>query len=157
MRRLVHTLTIVGISMIVVGVGAFLWLRFGLFGHACDQVETVLSRDSQSRTVVDVSQACTAIGTSTEEWVELVSSTGRRVRVLTFVPWGGEYPNGGPPVNGPFLPSVTWISSDDLQVSIGTVQQVLQQRTKAAGVRITYDIGTDLSKWKVRGPGTASR
>ena len=146
MRRLVHTLTIVGISMIVVGVGAFLWLKFGLFGDACDQVETVLSRDSQARTVVDVFQACTAIGTSTEEWVDLVSSTGHRVRVFAFVPWGGGHPNPGPPVNGPFQPSATWLTPNDLRLSIGTVGQVLQQRSEADGVRITYDVRTDLSK-----------
>lgn len=146
MRRLPKSVMMVIAALLTVGIALILWLRFVPFRHPCDGVETVLSRDAQGRSVVSVFQACTTVGTSVQEWVDLVEPTGRRVHLLTFVPWGGETTYRGALVKGPFEPSATWLTPSDLRLSIGTVGQVIQKRDEAAGVHITYDIRTDLSK-----------
>jgi hypothetical protein len=146
MRRPLKLITLVVAGLVTLGVALVLCLRVVLFRHSCDRVQTVLSQDSQGGTVISVFRACTAIGTSVEAWVDLVSPTGRRVRLLTFVPWGGESSYQGSPVTGPFEPSATWVTPTDLRISVGTVDQVIEERSEASGVHITYDIGTVLSK-----------
>ena len=146
MRRVLKTATLAVAGLFIIVVALVLFLKLDLFRHPCDRVQTVLSRDNQGRDIVSVFQACTAIGTSLQEWVDLVLPNGRRVRLFTFVPWGGETSYRGEPVRGPFEPSATWVSPRDLRLSIGTVNRVIQARSQAAGVRITYDVRTDLSK-----------
>ena len=146
MRRLSKTMILVVAGLVVIGIVLALGLRLILFRHPCDRVQTVLSRDSQGRTVVSVFDACTALGTSVWESVDLLTPTEGRVRLFTFVPWGGETSHQGKSVTGPFRPSATWITPSDLRLSIGTVDQVIHERSEADGVRITYDVRTDLSK-----------
>ena len=146
MRRVTKTLTLVVAGLVIIGVVLVLCLRLVLFRHPCDRVQTILSRDAQGRTVVSVFSACTAIGTSVQESVDLLTPTGRRVRLFTFVPWSGETKYRGRPVTGPFQPSATWVTPSDLRLSIGTVDQVIRERTEADGVRIIYDVRTDLAK-----------
>src|SRR6185437_1446341 len=146
MRRLLKITALVLSGLIAVSVALIFALRLISSRHACDRVQTVLSRDSQGRTVVSAFQACTTIGTSTQGWVDLVLPVGRRIRLFTFVPWGGEIRYRGVSVKGPFKPSVTWLTPNDLRLSIGTVDQVTQERSEAAGIHITYAVRTDLSK-----------
>ncbi len=133
-------------SLLIISVALIVWLRSVPFRHPCDSVQTVLSRDSRGRSVVSVFKACTALGTSVQEWVDLVGPSGDHVHLLTFVPWGGEISYRGVPVKGPFEPSATWRTSSDLRVSIGTVEQLIDERGEVDGAHITYDIRTDLSK-----------
>lgn len=146
MRRLPKILVLALGGLLIVIVTVIVWLRLGPFRHPCDTVETVLSRDGQGRRVVSVFQACTAVGTSVQESVDLVDPTGRRVRLLTFVPWGGETSHRGVPIKGPFEPSATWRTPSDLRISVGTVEQVIEQHGEVDSVHVTYDIRTDLSK-----------
>jgi hypothetical protein len=146
MRRLPKIMTLVVAGLVVIGIAFALGLRLFLFRHPCDRVQTVLSRDGRGRTVVSVFDACTAVGTSVQESVDLLTPPGNRVRLFTFVPWGGEIRHQGEAVTGPFKPSATWITPSDLRLSIGTVDRVIHERSEAEGVRITYDVGTDLSK-----------
>jgi hypothetical protein len=146
MRRLPKTLALVLAGVVIIGVVAVLCLRLVLFRHPCDRVQTVLSRDGQGRTVVSVFSACTAIGTSVQESVDLLTATGHRVRLFTFVPWSGETRYRGSPVTGPFRPSATWVTPSDLRLSIGAVDRVIEERSEAEGVRITYDVRSNLAK-----------
>ena len=146
MRRALKAVTLVLVGLIVIGVTLVLYLRLVMFRHPCNKVQTVLSRDGRGTTVVSVFRACTAVGTSVSAWVDLVSPTGSRIRLFTYVPWGGETDYRGKPVKGPFEPSATWISPSELRLSTGTIDRVIQERSDAAGVHITYEIQTDLSK-----------
>jgi len=146
MRRLPKAMALAVAGLLIVGVVVLLCLRLILFRHPCDRVQAVLSRDSQGRTVVSVFSACTAIGTSVQESVDLLMPTRHRVRLLTFVPWSGESDYRGSPVTGPFRPSATWVTPNDLRISIGAVDRVIQERSEAEGVNITYDVRTDLAK-----------
>lgn len=146
MRRLPKTMTLVVAGLSFIGIVLFPGLKLTIFGHPCDRVQTVLSEDSQGRTVVSVVDACTALGTSVRESVDLLTPTGGRVRLFTFVPWSGETTYQGKSMTGPFRPSATWVSPSNLQISVGTVDQVIHERSEAEGVRITYDVRTDLSK-----------
>jgi hypothetical protein len=46
----------------------------------------------------------------------------------------------------PFEPAATWLTPNELRISIGTVGHVLQRRTEADGVHVTYDIGEEFYK-----------
>jgi hypothetical protein len=138
-------LKVIGVSLFPLGflsIVVVLGLPYYLFRNACDRVESVLSRDSLGRTVTSTFEACTTIGTSTREWVDLVLASGRRRRVLTFVPWGGELSSPGVTVREPFEPVVTWANPSAMHISIGTVSQLSEQHDDVDGVRITYSIGT---------------
>ena len=125
-------------SLAIVG-GALLVVVRSMFHDNCNRVETALARDGQGRSVMYVN-ACE------QEWVDLVLPTGRRVNLLTFSPWGGELTHNGTTVNGPFEPTASWESANELRISIGTVGRIEQRRTEVNGVRVTYDIGLELYK-----------
>lgn len=145
MRRFHKGAAIVAGSLLVIIFVAFVLLKFFLLPHPCDRLDTVLARNSDGATVVDVFRACTVVGTSVVERVDLVTASGHRVQLLTFVPWDGEVPPGVR-VNAPFRPSATWLTAHDLSISIGTVDRVLQERVEAAGTHVRYNIRTVLSE-----------
>ena len=136
MQRWLRISAAAAASLAIVG-GALLVVLWSRLREDCNRVETALSRDDRGRAVMYVN-ACE------QEWVDLVSPNGRRVRLLTFSPWGGELTHNGMPVKGPFEPSATWESANDLRISIGTVGSVGRRRTEANGVHVTYDIGLEL-------------
>jgi hypothetical protein len=138
LRRWLRVIAAAMGSLVIVG-GALFTVLWAKLQDPCDRVETALSRDGQGRAVMYVN-ACE------QEWVDLVSPNGRRVRLLTFSPWGGEITHNGMPVKGPFEPSATWKSANELRISIGTVGSVEERRTEANGVHVTYDIGLMLYK-----------
>ncbi len=145
MRRPFKTAIVAFVSLLAVSV---LWLvasKVFLFRHPCDRLARVLSRSRDGATVVGVFRACTVVGTVVVERVDLVTAHGRRFRLLTFVPWGGEFPQGAR-VKAPFEPSATWLSAHDVVISIGTVDRVLQERPEAAGIHVTYDVHMVLSQ-----------
>jgi hypothetical protein len=146
MRRLVKVILFGTASLAILCAVVLFVARFMLFRHPCDRFETTLSRNVQGRSVAYVFEACTTIGTVTEGRVDLIPATGPRIRIFTFVPWGGEISYKGVAVKGPFEPTATWVGPNDLRISIGTVGQVLQRQTEVDGVRVSYDIGSELYK-----------
>jgi len=145
MRRLLRVILAATASVLLV-CGALLALaRVTLFRHTCDSYETVLSR-ADRRSVAYVFEACTTFGASNTAWVDIVRSTGRRIQIFTFVPWGGEVSHRGVTAEAPFEPTATWVTPNELRISIGTVGRVLQRRTEVDGVHVTYDIGLELYK-----------
>jgi hypothetical protein len=109
----------------------------------CDRFESLLATDGHGRTVKSTFEACTLIGTATQEWVDLVTTSGRHRTIMAFVPWGGE---GGPGAHGPFEPVVTWTTPGAMHISIGTVGSITEKHDSVDGVDVTYDIGTILHK-----------
>jgi hypothetical protein len=138
MRRLLGISAAALASLAIVGAALVVVLWSSLHDN-CNRVKTALSRSDRGSVVMYV-DACE------QEWVDLVSPNGHRVRLLTFSPWGGELTHDGVPVKGPFEPSATWESANELRISIGTVGSVEQRRTEANGVHVTYDIGLELHK-----------
>lgn len=145
MRRLFKVIFAATASVLVVCGALVAVLRLTLFRHICDRYETVLSHDDR-RSVAYVFEACTTIGANNEAWVDIVSPTGHRIRIFSFVPWGGEISYHGVTAKGPFEPAATWLSPNELRISIGTVGRVLQRQPEADGVHVTYDIGLELYK-----------
>jgi hypothetical protein len=144
MRRPFKTAIVACGSLLAVSV---LWLvasKVFLSRHPCDRLARVLSRSRDGATVVEVFRACTVVGTVVVERVDLVTANDRRFRLLTFVPWGGEVPQGVR-VKAPIEPRATWLSAHDVIVSIGTVDRILQERPEAAGVHVKYDVHMVLS------------
>jgi hypothetical protein len=145
MRRLFKVILTASVSVLLVCGMLLAMARFGLFRHTCDRYETVLSRHTR-RSVAYVFQACTTIGASNEAWVDLIPPNGHRIQIFSFVPWGGEIGYHGVTAKAPFEPAATWLTPNELLISIGTVGQVLQRRTEVDGVHITYKIGLELYK-----------
>jgi hypothetical protein len=144
MRRLLRVALTVFASLLggCALLAAIAW--FLLFRNACDRAETVLSRDAKGQSVTYVFQACTTICTVTTGWVDLVPRSGHRIHLMTFVPWGGETSKDGKLATGPFEPKATWLSPNNLRISIGTVDVVSQRTTHADGVNVSSDIGQEL-------------
>jgi hypothetical protein len=76
--------------------------------------------------------------------VDVVSPNGDRQTVFSYSPADGIISYNGAQVTGSTEPSATWTSRHSLQISIGTVAAVLEQRSEIEGVRITYDITSNL-------------
>jgi len=143
-------LKLVAISLLLLST---LWiaLRFGFpytlfFQHTCDRFETELSYDGHGRKVISTLEACTTFGSTAQEWVDLVAASGRRERIFTFVPWGGELPLHEVTVRGPLEPVVTWSGPSAMHIAVGTVDQILDQRDHVDGVHVSYEVGTVIYK-----------
>ena len=145
MRRFFKVILMASASVLVVCGMLLAMLRFGLFRHTCDRYDTVLSRDTR-RSVASVFEACTTIGASNEAWVDLIQPNGHRIQIFSYVPWGGEISYHGVTAKAPFEPAATWLTPNELRISIGTVCHVLQRRTESDVVHVTYDIGEELYK-----------
>jgi len=109
----------------------------------CDRFESILATDSQGRTVKSTFEACTLVGSNNQEWVDLVTTSGRHHRIMAFEPWGGE---GADTAHGPFEPVVTWTTPRAMHISIGTVGTIIEEHDKVDDVDLTYDIGRVLYK-----------
>ena len=113
-------------------------------GH-CDRMQQALAHDGHGRSVVSTFAACTIIGTSTEQTIELVLPSGRRETIFKFVPNGGVVAYKGVKVPGPFGPEAVWVSPNILEISIGAVAAILEKHDQVEDVHITYKIGMVLA------------
>src|SRR4051794_37516933 len=66
------------VALITVGI---LGLRAVLLSKACDRYESVLSTDTQGRTLSSTFEACSFIGNQNEQWVDLELPSGKSERV----------------------------------------------------------------------------
>jgi hypothetical protein len=144
MKRLLRATLFTAASVLVVAVAliAFLWTL--LFRNACAREEYVLARDPSGRVLNYKFEACTTIGTTVYEAVELVSPSGRRKTIFRFEPADGMIRYHGIYVTGPLQPSATWTSPHSVKISIGTVADILEQRSQIGDVSVSYDIATNL-------------
>src|SRR5271170_7545288 len=60
-----------------------------LFWPHCDHLEQVLAKDAQGRSIVSKFEACTSLGTSMVDSIELKSEYGRRKTIFKYEPNGG--------------------------------------------------------------------
>jgi hypothetical protein len=141
MRRVVKVALGLGAALAIISGGFFLLLKYVLFGNSYDRFETILAQDVQGRLVRSEFEACTTIGTVTEESLDLVSQSGRRETFMRFVPWGGSLP-----VKEPVDPKAIWVTPTELRISIGTVECIAERRDEVDGIHVTYDIALIHSK-----------
>jgi hypothetical protein len=124
-----------------------LGLRAVLLSKTCDRYQSVLSTDTQGRTLRSTFEACSFIGNQNEQWVDLELPSGKSERVMSFEPWGGEVASlDGVDYKPPFDPVATWHGANELEISIGTIGHLLEARDNVAGVHVTYKIGAIVSK-----------
>jgi hypothetical protein len=75
-------------SVAIVGLIAFGYVAYIFWPH-CDREEKILATDSLGRSIVSCFEACTSLGTSMQESVELKSSSGKKMTILEYEPNGG--------------------------------------------------------------------
>jgi hypothetical protein len=129
-----------------------LWLTVGIWQVACspcDRWEEVLATDAQGRSVISELEACTSIGTSLSETIELRSAHNRSATILKYAPGGGQ---AGckwkmfPRAREGNTVKVDWSNPAVIHISIGVVSSIVEKIDEVDGVRVTYDIGTVISK-----------
>jgi hypothetical protein len=124
-------------SIVLVGTVVMLLLT----RDSCDEVERVLSAGPAGQSILSTFRACTTVGTVVEERVYLTSRDGNREEVFSFVPWDGS----GPPAMEPSEPTASWISPREVRISVGTVTQVLRQRSEVDGTKVHFAVLDDRS------------
>jgi hypothetical protein len=133
MRRAGKVMTLAAL-IVLLPIGTAALFGYLMFGDACDRIETVLAKDDKGRSVTATFEACTVIGTTVSEWLDLVSPSGHHHTFLKFWPEASSEP------------SATWVGDRDLQITISAVSGIIDKQIEIDGVHITYDIGRDLSK-----------
>jgi hypothetical protein len=142
MRRWLRALLIGAVTLAIFAATLIVILRL-FFQNHCDRFETVLATASDGKSVVYKYEACTAIGTTVDATVDLVTSKHRKT-IFRFDPAYGIVSYHDIQVTAPLDPSAAWTSPNAVKISIGTVAAVSEERTKTDDVMVTYDIGRNL-------------
>jgi hypothetical protein len=122
------------------------WFVVGC-GH-CDREEKVLATDATGRSVISEFEACTSVGTTLAETIELRSASGHSMTIFKYEPSGGMvgcrwkmFPRARE-----LEPSVDWSDRGVIHISIGVVGSIYRKVDEVDGLRVTYDIGTVISE-----------
>ncbi len=81
-----------------------------------------------------------------EETVELKSASGKRMTILRYEPNGGIVGCRGKTFPGNQELSVKWSNASVIRISISVVSEILKMNNMVDGIRVTYDIGTVISR-----------
>lgn len=111
----------------------------------CDRSEDTLATNSRGESVLDVFEGCTSIGTTLNESIYLVSPSGERTLLVSFAPNPGILAQDGKALPGPEQPEAVWNNDQSLQITLGTVSAVQDQKHSVNGISISYRIGHVLS------------
>jgi hypothetical protein len=108
----------------------------------CDRREDLLAADATGRSVVSKFDC-----TSTES-VELRSASGRETTIFKYQSSGGLAGCKGKifPRATETSSTVNWSDPHVIRISIGVIGRVDEQLYEVDGVRVTYDIGSVVSK-----------
>jgi hypothetical protein len=117
-----------------------------LFWPRCDRWEEALATDSTGRSVVSRFEACTGLGTTTEQSIDLKSATGGSESTMKYIPNGGMTGCRGKSFSATSDPTVDWSKPGVIHISIGAVSSILEKHDAVGGINITYDIGTVISE-----------
>jgi hypothetical protein len=132
-------------SVATVGAIGFGYLAYIFWPH-CDREERILAADSLGRSIVSCFEACTSLGTSMEESVELKSASGKKMTILKYEPNGGIVGCRGKTFPAKQELSVDWSNGSVIHISISVVSSISKMNNIVDGVRVTYDIGTVISR-----------
>jgi hypothetical protein len=117
-----------------------------IFWPHCDREEKILASDSLGRSIVSCFEACTSLGTSMEESIELKSASGKMMTILKYEPNGGIVGCRGKIFPENHEISVDWSNASVIRISICVVSAISKINETMDGVRVIYDIGTIISR-----------
>jgi hypothetical protein len=107
----------------------------------CDRSEDTLASNSRGDSVLDVFEGCTWIGTTLDESIYLVSPSGERTLLVSFAPNPGILAEDGKSLPGPERPEAVWKDDRSLQITLGTVSEVSEQKRTVNGISVSFRIG----------------
>jgi hypothetical protein len=81
-----------------------------------------------------------------EESVELKSASGKKMTILKYEPNGGIVGCRGKTFPAKQELSVDWSNGSVIHISISVVSSISKMNNIVDGVRVTYDIGTVISR-----------
>jgi hypothetical protein len=117
---------------------------FGACGcEKCDRFEEVLAQDADGKRVISVFSACTSpyAGTELDQSIYVEESPGHRDLAFRFGPNPGiVVPRGPEPA------SARWLSPNDVEISVGAVTNIREQKQSIGSVKVRYDIGALISQ-----------
>jgi hypothetical protein len=135
--------TLGGVALVgAIGIGYVAYI----FWPHCDREERILASDSLGRSIVSCFEACTSLGTSIEESIELRSASGKKMTILKYEPNGGIVGCRGKTFPENQELSVDWSNASVIRISISVVSAISKMNDTVDGVRVTYDIGTVISR-----------
>jgi hypothetical protein len=121
-------------------VGVALFTLFTACGcEKCDRFEEVLAQDARGRRVISVLSACTSpyAGTELDQSIYVEESPGHRDLAFRFGPNPGiVVPRGLEPT------SAKWLSPNELQIRVGAITDIREQKQSIGHLKVAYDIGT---------------
>jgi hypothetical protein len=106
----------------------------------------VLATDARGRSIVSKFEACTTLGTSMEDSIELKSTSGDRMVIFKYVPDGGIVGCKGKTFPATVEPSVDWSNPSLIHISIPVVSSIVEEHDTVDGMRVTYEIGSVLAE-----------
>jgi len=133
------------LSFATVGAGLITMLMYTLMPK-CDREELILATDAHGRSIVSVFKACTSIGTTVEESIQLKSAYGARKAIFKYEPNGGVIGCKGKAFPGVAEPSVDWRDPGVIHISIAVVASIIEKHDSVEGLSVTYEIGPVLSE-----------
>jgi hypothetical protein len=125
-----------------IGIGTFAYV----FWPHCDREEKTLAADSLGRSIISCFEACTSLGTSMEESIELKSVSGKKMPIIKYEPNGGIVGCRGKAFSRNQEVSVDWSNASVIRISISVVSAISKINDTVDGVRVGYDIGTVISR-----------
>jgi arsenate reductase (thioredoxin) len=107
----------------------------------CDTWEDVLVKDDRKRTVYMVREGCSGLSNGLDVAIDLELADGKRTTVFAFADgsWDARYTDRA-------TPTVAWIDSSNLLISVGAVGSIHKKLEKVGETRITYRIDHVLSE-----------
>src|SRR5258708_34094748 len=79
----IYLATLGSIALVgAIGIGTFAYI----FWPHCDREEKTLATDSLGRSTISCFEACTSLGTSMEESIELKSASGKKMTIMKYEP-----------------------------------------------------------------------
>jgi hypothetical protein len=132
-------------SLAIVGSMGIGLMAYVFWPH-CDRDERVLATQSEGRSVVSCFAACTGLGTTMTQSIELRSARGERKTILEYEPNGGIVGCRGKTFPTQQEPSVDWSNPQVIHISISVVGGIFEKHDAVNGVHVTCDIGTVISQ-----------
>jgi hypothetical protein len=87
-----------------------------------------------------------SMGTSMEASIELKSASGRKMTIMKYEPNGGVVGCRGRTFPGNQEVSVDWSNAGVIRISISVVSAISKLNDTVDGLRVTYEIGTVISR-----------
>lgn len=133
-------LAALGSLAIVCGMWIGSWV-YAFWPH-CDREEKTLATQPGGRSVVSCFAACTSLGTTLTQAIQLRSATGKLQTILEYEPSGGIVGCRGKTFPAEQEPAADWSNPLVIHIAVSVVGDIIEKHDTVDGVHVTYDIGT---------------